>query len=255
MRFLIILLGFYLYASIGYVKDVRGKAEILKNGKIFSLKIKTDINVDDTVFTGENGKVKMVFKDDTIVTIGKNSVFKVREYVYGKKPKARFGFLKGTFVSVTGKIGKIAPERFKLETKNASIGIRGTTVFGSIYYGGDVIGCSSGVIEVTKGSKRAVVKSGEMLGVFGNTVTKPFKVPVNYAKAVAENLGLSKKEERMFLGGVLNEYYKARENLKQNKKTLSWKNYKTEKIEEPENRTFEPINFDNGVFYEYMKYR
>jgi len=205
MRYLIIFFTVVLYAYVGSFKEIKGGVELFRNGKTLTVHSGMGIDVNDTVFTHENAKAKIVFKDNTVITIGQNSTFKVKEYLYGGKPKARFGFLKGTFVSVTGKIGKIAPKRFKLETKNASIGIRGTTVFGEIYYSGDVIGCSSGAISVTKGGKTVLLKPGEMVGVFGSVVTKPIKTSVGYLKSIFSKLSLSRDEEAEFFSEVLNK--------------------------------------------------
>ncbi|MGB5918598.1 FecR family protein, partial [Arcobacter sp.] len=85
----------------------------------------------------------------TIITIGQNSTLNIFDYVYDesnpKDSKASFGFMKGSFKSITGKIGKINKERFKLKTKSASIGIRGTTIIGNQ----QIIICTDGAISVT----------------------------------------------------------------------------------------------------------
>ena len=49
---------------------------------------------------------------------------------------------------VTGKIGKLAPERFKLKTVSATIGIRGTDFSGDIMDNREIIRCYSGAISV-----------------------------------------------------------------------------------------------------------
>ena len=266
MRFLILFFSVLLYASIGQIQEIKGKVDVLRSDKVIHAKKGFSVDVNDTVFTYQNSKAKIVFKDNTIITIGQNSTFKIKDYVYGKKPKARFSFLKGSFVSVTGKIGKIAPKRFKLETKNASIGIRGTIVFGQLYFGGDIVGCSSGLISVAKGGKTVLVKPGEMVGVFGNVLTKPLKVSYGYLKSVFNSLSLSPGEIKSFFGKIIpsfsysnvsvNQKISAKENNESNiSSNLSWENYKIEKLNTPKTKQFKAIIFDNGLQFENLKYK
>jgi len=265
MRYLIIFFSIVLYASIGNIKELKGNVEILRNNNVIKATLNMGVETNDTVFTHEDSKAKIVFKDNTIITIGKNSTFKISEYLYGSKPKAKFNFLKGTFVSVTGKIGKIAPKRFKLQTKNASIGIRGTIVFGQIFYGGDVVGCSSGLISVAKGGKSVLVKPGEMVGVFGDTITSPLKASYGYLKSIFSSLKLSPADIKNFFPHFSNENNQSKvavQNTEMNvTKTpkqlpeLTWKDYKIDKRIPSLHKTFEPINFDNKLLFENLKFK
>jgi len=262
MRFLVIFLGVYLFGYIGYVSEAKGKVEVIRNKSVLSVKKGFKIEEKDSVKTYKNSKAKMVFKDNTVIIVGENSFFKVYEYLYGKKPKARFGFLRGTFLSVTGKIGKIAPKKFKLQTKNSSIGIRGTTVFGEIYYGGDIIGCSSGAIDVAEGKKNVFVKAGEAVGVFGSLITRPFRPAKGYVKEVAKKMSLDKKEEESFFARLFATSKKdvktpqadIKKSDKEKNFTLTWDEYKIEKLKTIKGYTTKAIQFDNGVFFDEMRF-
>ncbi|GAX86961.1 conserved hypothetical protein [Lebetimonas natsushimae] len=198
MRFLLILVAIFLYANIGNIKEIKGGVKVVRNHKTLKAYVNMPIEKKDTIYTYNNSKAKIIFKDKTIITLGKNSVFKVEDYVYGKKPRAKFSFLKGAFVSVDGKIAKIAPKRFKLKTKNASIGIRGTTVFGEISDKKDIIGCTQGLISVSKNGQEVLVKPGEMVKVFTNKITSPVKIPQSYLNKLVKKLSLNKKEIKSF---------------------------------------------------------
>jgi hypothetical protein len=266
MRFLIIFFSVFLFASVGKFTEIKGNVKVLRGQKNINAMINMPLEINDTVVTYDNSKAKIVFKDKTIITIGKNSVFKIKDYFYGKKPKAKFSFLKGTFISVTGKIGKIAPKRFKLETKNASIGIRGTIVFGKLYLSGDIIGCSKGVISVTKNGKTVLVKAGEMVGAFKNVITTPLKVSSSYLTHIANELYLSTIEIKSFFGLIFKGIKFEKSNLKEknknsnkiktveyNKTELNWKNYLIERKHKAEHKKFEPIYFNNEIFLENLK--
>jgi hypothetical protein len=245
MKFLVIFFSaIFLFANIGNITDIKGNVKIVRDQKTIKAKINFPINKTDTIYTYDNSKAKIVFKDKTVITIGKNSVFKIEEYFFGKKPKAKFNFLKGTFVSLTGKIGKIAPKRFKLNTKNASIGIRGTIVFGEINNKKDIIGCSQGLISVSNNNKIVLVKAGEMINTFKDQITKPMKIPNRYLKHIIGNLYLKKNEIKTFFGKVyINK--------------LSWNDYRQLQYKESEDlikdKNFKFSNSANQLFFENLK--
>jgi hypothetical protein len=234
MRFLLIFVAIFLYASIGNIKEIKGDVKVLRNHKTIKAYVNMPVENKDTIYAYDNSKAKIVFKDNTIITIGKNSVFKVEDYVYGKKPKAKFSFLKGAFVSVDGKIAKIAPKRFQLKTKNASIGIRGTIVFGDISNKKDIIGCTQGLISVSKNGHEVLVKPGEMVKVFENKITPPIRIPASYLNKLVKKLSLNKKEINSFFNQKIIKQTDKKLNMKHNQKIyeLRWKDYM---IENPKN--------------------
>ena len=81
---------------------------------------------------------------------GAKSSFEFTTYIYDGtvnsklKVKARRGF----FRSVTGKIGKLAPQRFTVQTSSATIGIRGTDFSVNIADDSEVYKCYQGAIRV-----------------------------------------------------------------------------------------------------------
>ncbi|MPQ77239.1 FecR domain-containing protein [Hydrogenovibrio sp. JE_KL2] len=116
------------FASIANVSAIKGDAVILRGDQKLPIHLGDAIEEKDQIKTSNETKVQIIFKDRTIVTIGKNTLFSVPEYVYGdaKTSKVEFKLSKGVFKSMTGKIGEIAKQRFKIKTATATIGIRGT---------------------------------------------------------------------------------------------------------------------------------
>ncbi|WP_024850158.1 FecR domain-containing protein [Hydrogenovibrio kuenenii] len=116
------------YASIATVAAIKGEANILRADQKLPVHMGDALEEKDQIKTGPNTKVQLIFKDRTIVTIGKNTLFSIPQYVYGdaKTSKVQFHLSKGVFKSMTGKIGAIAKQRFKIKTATATIGIRGT---------------------------------------------------------------------------------------------------------------------------------
>ncbi|MDD5156681.1 FecR family protein [Sulfurimonas sp.] len=102
-------------------------------GSALSVKNGMELEEKDSIKTSKGSQIQLIFTDKTVITLGSESDFRVDEYLSdGNRPKAKFKFNQGTFKAITGRIGKSAPESFKLETKTATIGIRGTTIGGIV---------------------------------------------------------------------------------------------------------------------------
>jgi hypothetical protein len=115
------------WAEIGSVTESSGTA-IIKRGKdTIQIAKGTLIEVNDKVET-KNGKVKIVFKDDTNVTVTESSSLVIDDFVYDPKSGAGKLGLKaaaGTVRYVSGSIAK-DPKNVKINTPTAAIAVRGT---------------------------------------------------------------------------------------------------------------------------------
>ncbi|WP_418185403.1 FecR domain-containing protein [Aliarcobacter vitoriensis] len=157
-----------LFANIGTITLLEGEAVVIKNSNTVKLNLGDEIENKDIIETKVNSKVKITFIDNTIVTIGKESTLKVDDYYYTQNDKdnvkTELSIPKGAFHAITGQIGKVNPDKFKLKTKNATIGIRGTE-----FYGDDNrIVCTQGRIIVLSNGVSVDVPSGNYLNIFSN---------------------------------------------------------------------------------------
>ena len=122
-----LLLATSAWADIGSVTESSGTA-IIKRGKDTIQIVKgTEIKINDKVET-KNGKVKIVFKDDTNVTVTESSSLVIDDFVYDPKSGAGKLGLKaaaGTVRYVSGAIAK-DPKNVKINTPTAAIAVRGT---------------------------------------------------------------------------------------------------------------------------------
>lgn len=120
----------------GYISAVRGEVYAINaQGVTRSLKIQDPIAIDDLVVTEEKGRVKIVFQDDTIVTLGEKSRMKLTDYSWSrerKQGKFKVTINEGLFRIIGGKITKSSPGAFVAKTPAASIGIRGSAYAGSV---------------------------------------------------------------------------------------------------------------------------
>ena len=164
----------YLFANIATVVDSVGDSQLLRDGKSIKVVQKQKLKEHDTIKTGKNAKVKIFFKDNTAVSLGQNTLFEIDSYLFtGKKDsQVKFKVLKGFFKTVTGQIGKVAPNRFKLQTKNATIGIRGTVFAAQVKESVDVVICTDGTIVLFTPHGDVEVQSGKLSRVQKSTKPK-----------------------------------------------------------------------------------
>ena len=89
------------------------------------------VYVEDVVFSGDDGKAKIVFEDDSILEIGPSSEIKIVNFAFDATnptvSKQVVTFFKGLCRFATGKLVAQKSENLTLQTPMAVIGIRGTT--------------------------------------------------------------------------------------------------------------------------------
>ena len=128
---IIILILFYatsLWGSIGNVDQVEGKGVIDRNKTDITIEQELEIEQYDTVKTG-NGKVGILFIDDTRVDVTQHSKLIIDEFVYDpntKKGKLNLSAKLGTIKYASGQIAKTSRQDIVITTPTATIGVRGT---------------------------------------------------------------------------------------------------------------------------------
>ena len=122
-----LLMAGTVWADIGSVTETSGTA-IIKRGKdTIQIAKGTLVETNDKIET-KNGKVKIVFKDDTNVVVTESSSLIIDDFVYDPKSGAGKLGLKaaaGTVRYVSGSIAK-DPKNVKINTPTAAIAVRGT---------------------------------------------------------------------------------------------------------------------------------
>jgi len=164
---LMILGTLYSFGSIGTIMALKGEI-IIQRDDFIEAKMGMEIHQGDRVSTSKNSRMQVILKDQTVITIGANSSFDFKEYLFDESTNSKLTFKvnRGYFRSLTGKIGKIAPQRFKIKTISATIGVRGTDFDGNITEQKETIKCHSGAIWVKfdKGGVKNVL-SGMQLNI------------------------------------------------------------------------------------------
>ena len=115
--------------AVATIQKASGTATVVRQGRALEVSAGLEILENDTLRTGSDGSIGVVFEDDTLLALGPESVLVVDEFVFVPK-QGKFSIvlrmLKGTAGYLSGLISKLAPESAHFETPTASIGIRGT---------------------------------------------------------------------------------------------------------------------------------
>lgn len=115
--------------DIGSVKTVKGDVSIVSGGQSNPAAVGVRLHPTDVVKTEKDGSVGIILKDDTVISLGPSSELEMKEFKFDPKEN-EYSFVsrmvKGTFVYVSGLIGKLSPESVKMETPVGIIAVRGT---------------------------------------------------------------------------------------------------------------------------------
>src|SRR5690242_20706744 len=103
----LVLLGLPIAANAaaGTAKGVDPLADALAAGQTRTLVVGSDINIGDTIKTGDKGQVQILFADNTKLVVGPNSSLEIQDYLIrnnGSAGKIAVDMLAGSFRFVTG---------------------------------------------------------------------------------------------------------------------------------------------------------
>jgi len=194
---LLFLLLTSMFANIGKITAIKGEVLIQRDSQDFLVKLGTELKKSDTIKTKTNARAQLVFTDNTIVSIGKSSIFSIEDYLFeSKKPAvAKFKFGNGVFKTITGKIGKINPKKFTLTTKTASIGIRGTIVGIESKDEVDIILVPQGRVEVSTPDGIILVNEGEMVETAVGVKPEVKAIPPATQEKLEQDSGATSNEQ------------------------------------------------------------
>jgi len=115
--------------AIGTIKVASGEAGVQRAGKTLPAAEGLDVERKDTLVTGTDGALGITLNDGTLISLGPNSRFELAAFEFSPRRDA-FNFfgkiLEGTLIYQSGRIGKIAPEKTRIETPLSVIAVRGT---------------------------------------------------------------------------------------------------------------------------------
>jgi hypothetical protein len=111
----------------GSVAALEGNAEVLHPGAAWTpLGVGDPVKVGDQLRTQADAKLKVVFQDDSVLTVGPASTLAVTEQTVGAAPVSSFSLLVGSLRALVTERYAKPGARFEVETPTAIAGVRGT---------------------------------------------------------------------------------------------------------------------------------
>jgi len=114
---------------VGLVKSASGEAVILRDGQRLVAVPGTSLKLGDQLVTGASGRLGVILRDDTVLSLGPSSQTAIERFVFDPAQGA-FGMVlrisRGLVEYLSGKISKLSPGAVRIETPVATLGIRGT---------------------------------------------------------------------------------------------------------------------------------
>ncbi|MBU0486027.1 MAG: transferrin-binding protein-like solute binding protein [Proteobacteria bacterium] len=184
---------------IATIVAVRGEVTATGTDNISRLlALKSDVFKEDTIKTGERGRIQMMFTDNSLISLGKNSELKIAEYEWDEK--IRDGAMKtqvkeGVFRVMGGAITKAAPKKFTTETPAATIGIRGSMYAGKVE--GDsltvIFQGGKGIEIINEFGTVVITKVG--FGTYVHGLLEPPKPPIKFTASEITNFNIDLSNE------------------------------------------------------------
>ncbi|MGE4421755.1 MAG: FecR domain-containing protein [Pseudodesulfovibrio sp.] len=115
--------------AVGTIKTVTGEAFVERLSERLPASVGDYLLEGDTLVTGKNSSMGVIFRDDTLLSLGPISRVTIDKFVFDPA-QDQLDFLtrvnKGTVQFISGQIAKLKPGGMAVETPLSTIGIRGT---------------------------------------------------------------------------------------------------------------------------------
>ena len=118
-----------MYCPMGEIKTISGAVHLERSGKKLPVKVGMPVLQSDTLVTGADGSAGITFTDNSLLSVGPNSVLAIDKYAFDTTTHAgQFdaSLKKGTLAVISGKMVKQSPEAMRVRTPSSIMGVRGT---------------------------------------------------------------------------------------------------------------------------------
>lgn len=115
----------------GHATPVAGTAYIERGGERLPLVSQQEVRSGDSLVTSAQSNAQLNMADGAVFALEGNTTLRVDQYVPQQNEqdtaaRSFYSLLRGGFRTVTGLIGKLGGQRYKVDTPMATIGVKGT---------------------------------------------------------------------------------------------------------------------------------
>jgi hypothetical protein len=115
--------------DIGVIKVSQGQVQVEREGKLVPASVGMSMRASDTLRTGPDGAAGVTFADNSLISVGPNTVFSIDKYRFDSTTHAgefEGSLKKGKLAAVSGKMVKQTPESMTIRTPSSVMAVRGT---------------------------------------------------------------------------------------------------------------------------------
>ncbi len=141
----------------GEIRALKGKASIIRSDKPVNAAVKDSLLLMDVVETEKDSKAKILFVDDSLLTLGEKSRLLVKEYLLGddkKRGQSVFNLIDGKVRAIVGK------NKLEINTPTAVAAARGTVFVTWVNKEGSSPACQAALGNVKEGASCLAVIKG-----------------------------------------------------------------------------------------------
>jgi hypothetical protein len=150
--------------EVGTIDRVQGHAEAIYADQTRSLEDADPIYANDLLATQAGAKLRVQFVDDSKLTLGENTRVLIDRYLYDPdagKGTAVLRTLEGVFLFAGGLIERAPYADVKIVSPVATLGIRGTTVWGGLIDGQYGVLVLDGVVTIANDAGELTLSAGQ----------------------------------------------------------------------------------------------
>lgn len=156
---------------VGRVLSIEGAPQVERSSNMLELRKNDPLFIGDIVRTG-SGRAKIMFEDQSLMTLDRNTDLKITNYLFQKKQQKREGMLDLLQGRVKALVGQFFSSRedFRVRTPTAVAGVRGTHFLVEVN-GADESNVTvfSGAVAVVDGAgNEQLLEAGMRIGVAGS---------------------------------------------------------------------------------------
>jgi hypothetical protein len=115
--------------DIGQVKVTKGVVHVEREGARIPAVVGMPVRQSDKLVTGADGTVGVTFADNSLLSVGPNSVLAVDKFSFDASThEGQFdaSLQRGTLAVISGKMVKQSPDAMRIRTPASILGVRGT---------------------------------------------------------------------------------------------------------------------------------
>jgi hypothetical protein len=125
----LLVAGPAMAVDAGLIKVAKGSVQIQRGSEKFAATVGSSVQRSDVIVTGADGTAGVTFTDNSLVSVGPNSVFAIDKYSFDSTTHVgefEGNLKKGRLAAISGKMVKQSAESMKIRTPSAIMGVRGT---------------------------------------------------------------------------------------------------------------------------------